>query len=88
MYLCMHTMPPRVHTVSYCIYGLSCLKISSIHLGISLKLRHIRNGKELPPIDANLHYNFDFQPNSVIPLVKILPVSVQPHIHIYTDSIM
>ncbi|XP_065886142.1 DBH-like monooxygenase protein 1 homolog [Dysidea avara] len=42
-------------------------------IGVYLKLRHIRNGKELPPIDANLHHDSAFQQHTAIPLVKVLP---------------
>ena len=52
------------------------LSINSF-IGISLKLRHIRNGKELPSIDVNLHYDPGFQQHREIPLVKVLPVSLE-----------
>jgi len=43
--------------------------------GVELTLRHIRNGKELQPIDINLNYDFNFQQTNYVPKVKVLPVS-------------
>jgi len=38
--------------------------------GVELVLRHIRDGVELNPIDANCNYDFDFQQINFIPEVK------------------
>ena len=43
--------------------------------GEGLTLRHIRNGKELDPIDINNNYDFDFQQINYIPAVQLMPVS-------------
>ena len=46
-----------------------------MYLGAGLRLRHIRNGVELDPIDINLNYDFNYQQINYIPNVKVLPVS-------------
>ena len=47
----------------------------SVPLGASVILRHVRRGVELPPIDQNLFYDFDYQQvNHITPRV-VLPVS-------------
>ena len=43
--------------------------------GAALKLRHIRDGVELDPIDVNLNYDFNYQQINFIPSVTILPVN-------------
>ena len=46
-------------------------------IGRSVILRHIRRGVELPPIDQNLFYDFDYQlTNHITPRV-VLPVSIR-----------
>ena len=47
----------------------------TVYLGAGLRLRHIRNGVELDPIDINLNYDFNFQQINYIPNVQVLPVS-------------
>ena len=45
------------------------------YIGVGVILRHVRNGIELPPIEQNTHYDFDYQlTNHVTPRV-VLPVS-------------
>jgi len=41
---------------------------------VQLILKHIRDGRELKPIDVNLNYDFDFQQTNYIPKAQILPV--------------
>ena len=49
--------------------------ISTVYTGEGVILRHVRNGVEMPPIDQNLFYDFNFQlTNHVTPRV-VLPVS-------------
>ena len=46
-----------------------------MYVGEAVILRHVRNGMELPPIDQNLFYDFDYQlTNHITPRV-VLPVS-------------
>ena len=53
------------------IYGVA---LHSHLLGVNIKLRHFRNGKELPPIAKDEHFDFNYQ------YMKILknPVTVKP----------
>jgi len=44
-------------------------------LGQSLILRQVRNGVELPPVDQNLFYDFDYQVTNHITPRVVLPVS-------------
>ncbi|XP_065846011.1 DBH-like monooxygenase protein 1 [Oscarella lobularis] len=55
---------------------------------IAVKLRHIRNGKELPNIGRNDHYDFDYQ-DTVFPLepIKIFPGDIlQTICHYNTEN--
>jgi len=55
-----------------------------VPLGASVILRHVRRGVELPPIDQNLFYDFDYQQvNHITPRV-VLPVSES---HVITETI-
>ena len=67
----------HTHTIGMHACNHVCMQVYVVllHVGVSVKMRHIRNGKELPPIDSNLHYDFNFQQSSVIPSIKVLPVS-------------
>ena len=47
-----------------------------MNVGEAIIVRHVRNGVELPPIDQNLYYDFDYQlTNHITPRV-VQPVSV------------
>ena len=47
-----------------------------MNVGEAIIVRHVRNGVELPPIDQNLYYDFDYQlTNHITPRI-IKPVSV------------
>ena len=55
-------------------------------IGIALNLRHIRNGKELAPIDTNLDYDFNYQQTIIFDQhIKILPGD-EFILDCYTDS--
>jgi len=42
--------------------------------GVAMKLRHIRDGVELEPLEVNEHYDFDYQKNSILDQeVQLLP---------------
>ena len=62
-----------------CSLGVSVYIVYNIFyvlLGQSVSLRQVRGGVELPPIDQNLFYDFDYQlTNHITPRV-VLPVSV------------
>ena len=46
-----------------------------LYTGEGLILRHVRNGVELPPIDQNLFYDFNFQVTNHITPRVVMPVS-------------
>ena len=58
-----------------------------ICIGEAIILRQVRNGVELPPIDQNLFYDFDYQITNHITPRRVLPVSncsVKLHaVHVY-----
>ena len=62
-----------------CSQGINGLLLKLYLLGCvgeAVILRHVRNGVELPPIDQNLFYDFDYQlTNHITPRV-VLPVSI------------
>ena len=45
------------------------------YIGEAITLRHVRNGVELPPIDQNLFYDFDYQITNHITPREVLRVS-------------
>ena len=45
------------------------------YVGEAITLRHVRNGVELPPIDQNLFYDFDYQITNHITPREVLRVS-------------
>ena len=46
-----------------------------IYVGEAIILRQVRNGVEMPPIDQNLFYDFDYQLTNHITPRRVLPVS-------------
>ena len=49
--------------------------IVGLSIGNAVTLKHVRNGEELPPVDQNLHYDFNYQLlNHITPRV-LMPVS-------------
>ena len=44
-------------------------------IGEGVILRHVRNGVEMPPIDKNLFYDFNFQLTNHVTPRTVLPVS-------------
>ena len=59
------------------------IKIFSLFLhthvvGVALRVRHYRNGVELPLIDEDTHYDFNYQEARTLPEeVTVLPVCVE-----------
>ena len=51
-----------------------------IYIGEAITLRHVRNGVELPPIDQNLFYDFDYQITNHISPREVLRVSSNNYI--------
>ena len=53
-------------------------------LGVDIKLRHFRNGKELAPIASDKHYDFNYQ------YMKILkePITLLPVSYLFVVSVL
>ena len=62
---------------------------STLHqhtIGKALNFRHIRNGKELEPIDINLNYDFNYQQTIIFDQPKLILPGDQFILDCYTDS--
>ena len=46
-----------------------------LRIGEGVILRHVRNGVEMPPLDKNLFYDFNFQLINHVTPRTVLPVS-------------
>ena len=75
MPLCVFTIH-SVNLYTYFVLDFSFLYCFGIcHVGEGVILRHVRNGVEMPPIDKNLFYDFNFQLTNHVTPRTVLPVS-------------